>query len=98
MNNTVYPEEKLNKENSAELKGKILDFIKKNKITFISFKNVIYLDKEGLNTLIELLEYSKKQNRELWLCEVKSEIMEFLTFTNLNNLFKIYNNPCNSSE
>lgn len=96
--NTVYPDKKLNKENSSEFKEKILDSIEENEITFISFKNVIYLDKEGLKILIELLEYSKKQSRELWLCELKPEILEIMTFTNLNNLFKINNNPHKSSE
>ncbi|MEC9492857.1 STAS domain-containing protein [Flexistipes sp.] len=89
--NTVYPDEKLNKDSSSELKEKIMYSIEKNKVTFISFKNVIYLDKEGLNTLIGLLEYSKKRKRELWLCEIKPEIMEIMTFTNLSNLFKMYN-------
>jgi len=97
-NNTAYLNEKLNKENSPEFKRKILDSIEKNKITFISFKNITYIDKEGLKTLIELLEYSKKQSRELWLCELKPEILEIMTFTNLNNLFKINNNPHESSE
>jgi|GEM_PF-2518429 len=95
---TVYLDEKLNKENSSEFKRKILDSIEENEITFISFKNVIYIDKEGLTILIEILEYSKKQSRELWLCELKPEILEIMTFTNLNNLFKINNNPYKSPE
>lgn len=95
---TVYLDKKLNKENSSEFRDKILDSIEKNKITFISFKNVIYIDKEGLNTLIELLEYSKKQKKKLKLSELKPEIIEIMNFTNLSNLFKMYNNLHEASE
>lgn len=92
-NNTIYLDRKLNKENLSECRRKILESIEQNEIIFISFKNVIYIDKEGLKVLIELLEYSKKQSKELWLCELKPEILEIMTFSNLNNLFKINNNP-----
>lgn len=89
----IYLDKKLNRSNAAEYKDKLIGIISKNDITILSFKNVIYLDKWGLKIIVELLEYSKKQNRELRLCELKPEIKEILSFTSLSSLFKIYNTP-----
>jgi len=83
-NKTVYLDRKLNKENLSECRRKILESIEQNENTVIYVKNGRYIEKEGLKTLVEVLEYSKKQSRELWLCELKPEILESMTFTNLN--------------
>ena len=60
-----------------------------NKNIKIDFKNLTYIDSSGLGILVGALKKLKKDNRELFLMNLKSNILKLFSITNLDKVFII---------
>lgn len=86
----VYIKGEVNGDSGAELKKKILELFKEKDMAVLSFKNVIYMNSSGLREIIDLLKRSKKDKKELRLCEMSGDIRDMFSFTGLDKVFKIF--------
>jgi anti-sigma B factor antagonist len=86
----VYLKGEVNAQTGLELKNKVLDIFKKTPTVVLSFKGVMYMNSSGLREIIDLLKRSKKENKNLRLCDMSNDIKEMFSFTGLDKVFKIY--------
>lgn len=86
----VYLKGEINAQTGLELKNKILEIFKTKDFAALSFKGVVYMNSSGLREIIDLLKQSRKDKKELVLCEMSKDIREMFAFTGLDKVFKIY--------
>lgn len=80
----------INGQTGLELKNKVLETYKTKNSAVLSFKGVVYMNSSGLREIIDLLKQSRKDKKELLLCEMTKDIREMFSFTGLDKVFKIY--------
>ncbi|MGC8924865.1 MAG: STAS domain-containing protein [Calditerrivibrio sp.] len=88
--NVVYLKGEVNAQSGVELKNHVLEIFKKANTVVLSFKGVMYMNSSGLREVIDLLKRSKKENKNLRLCDMSNDIKEMFAFTGLDKVFKIY--------
>lgn len=86
----VYLKGEMNAQTGLDLKNKILEIFKTKDFTALSFKGVVYMNSSGLREIIDLLKQSRKDKKELVLCEMSKDIREMFAFTGLDKVFKIH--------
>lgn len=86
----VYLKGEVNAQTGLELKNSVLELFKKSNDVILSFKGVMYMNSSGLREIIDLLKRSKKDNKNLKLCDMSNDIKEMFSFTGLDKVFKIY--------
>jgi len=86
----VYIKGEVNGQTGMELKNSILEMFKEVNTVILSFKNVIYMNSSGLREIIDLLKRSKREKKELRLCEMSGDIRDMFSFTGLDKVFKIF--------
>jgi anti-sigma B factor antagonist len=86
----VYLKGEINAQTGVELKNKVMELFIRTNTVILSFKGVIYMNSSGLREIIDLLKRSKKENKNLKLCDMNADIKEMFSFTGLDKVFKIY--------
>ncbi|MCX8083393.1 MAG: STAS domain-containing protein [Calditerrivibrio sp.] len=86
----VYLKGEVNAQTGLDMKNKVLEIFKKSSTVVLSFKGVMYMNSSGLREIIDLLKRSKKENKNLRLCDMTDDIKEMFAFTGLDKVFKIY--------
>jgi anti-sigma B factor antagonist len=86
----VYIKGEVNGETGLELKNNVLEIFKQIDTVILSFKNVIYMNSSGLREIIDLLKRSKRDKKELRLCEMSGDIRDMFSFTGLDKVFQIF--------
>ena len=75
---------------SPNLRDKLLPFFKKKvKGIIVDLSGVSFMDSSGIATLVEGLQWSKKENRQFVLTGLGTNIMNALTLTKLSTVFSI---------
>lgn len=75
---------------SPELKTKVIDLIKKEKMGIkLNCKELNYLDSTGLGVLISILKETKEQNTTMKIENLKPNIYKLFDITGLINIFNI---------
>ncbi len=77
--------------NAVELRGAILETLNNptNKL-IINMTDLDFMDSSGLATLVEALQLSKKNNRQLRLVGLQSRVRHVFEISRLDNLFEIF--------
>ncbi|MCA1927969.1 MAG: STAS domain-containing protein [Calditerrivibrio sp.] len=88
--NVVYLKGEVNAQTGLELKNSVIEMFKKTGTVVLSFKGVMYMNSSGLREIIDLLKRSKKDSKNLRLCDMSADIKEMFAFTGLDKVFKIY--------
>lgn len=65
----------------------------KNPHVLLDFKNLDYLNSEGLNTLIRCLSLTRKRGGDLWITQANDLLNSLFLSTRLTELFSSVNNP-----
>jgi len=75
---------------SPNLRDRLLPFFKKQiKGIIVDLTGVSFMDSSGIATLVEGLQWSKKENRQFILTGLGTNVLNALTLTKLNNVFSI---------
>lgn len=75
---------------SPNLRDKLMPFFnKKIKGIIVDLSGVSFMDSSGIATLVEGLQWSKKENRQFVLTGLGTNVLNALTLTKLNNVFSI---------
>ncbi|OGR14519.1 MAG: hypothetical protein A2277_14135 [Desulfobacterales bacterium RIFOXYA12_FULL_46_15] len=75
---------------SPNLRDKLLPFFKKKiKGIIVDLSGVSFMDSSGIATLVEGLQWSKRENRQFVLTGLGTNVLNALTLTKLNNVFNI---------
>jgi anti-sigma B factor antagonist len=75
---------------SPDLREKLLPFFKKKvKGIIVDLTGVSFMDSSGIATLVEGLQWSKKEKREFILTGLGVNVLNALTLTKLNTVFSI---------
>ena len=76
--------------NSADLKTKLKSLVDEKATDLrINCKNLVYIDSTGLGALVGVLKHVKSHNKEMYLINVKANILKLFRITNLDNVFII---------
>lgn len=86
----VYLKGEINAQTGLELKNKVMELFKTKNSAVLSFKGVVYMNSSGLREIIDLLKQSRKDKKELALCEMSKDIRDMFAFTGLDKVFKIH--------
>ncbi|MBZ4643325.1 MAG: hypothetical protein PWQ25_1349 [Deferribacteres bacterium] len=86
----VYLKGEINAQTGLELKNKVLEIFKTKNFAALSFKGVVYMNSSGLREIIDLLKQSRRDKKELALCEMSKDIRDMFAFTGLDKVFKIH--------
>lgn len=86
----VYLKGEINAQTGLELKNKVMELFKTKNSAVLSFKGVVYMNSSGLREIIDLLKQSRKDKKELSLCEMSKDIRDMFAFTGLDKVFKIH--------
>lgn len=77
---------------SPELRDKLTSFFEKNvKAIIVDLAEVSFMDSSGIATLVEGLQWSRKNKKEFILAGLKSSVRSALALTKLDNVFNIKN-------
>lgn len=75
---------------SPSLRDKLVPFFKKNvKGVIVDLSAVSFMDSSGIATLVEGLQWSKKDGKEFILAGLGTNVMNALSLTKLDNVFTI---------
>lgn len=75
---------------SPNLRDVLIPFFKKNvKGIVVDLAGVTFMDSSGIATLVEGLQWSKKQNRVFVLAGLNDTVFNALSLTKLDNVFDI---------
>jgi len=75
---------------SPNLRDTLLPFFKKNvRGIILDFTQVSFMDSSGIATLVEGLQWSKKENRKFILTGLGKTVFNALSLTKLDNVFTI---------
>lgn len=75
---------------SPNLRDKLLPFFeKKVKGVIVNLSGVSFMDSSGIATLVEGLQWSKKEKKEFILTGLGTNVMNALSLTKLDNVFNI---------
>lgn len=75
---------------SPDLRDNLLPFFKKKvKGIIVDLTGVSFMDSSGIATLVEGLQWSKKEKREFILTGLGANVLNALTLTKLNTVFSI---------
>lgn len=85
-----YLKGEINGQTGLELKNNVIETYKTKNSVVLSFKNVVYMNSSGLREIIDLLKQSRKDKKELLLCDMTKDIREMFSFTGLDKVFRIY--------
>ena len=78
---------------SPNLRDILLPFFRKKvRGIIIDFTKVSFMDSSGIATLVEGLQWSKKENREFILTGLGKTVFNALSLTKLDNVFTIKKN------
>jgi len=82
---------------SPELRDKLLPFFtKKIKGIIVDLTGVLFMDSSGIATLVEGLQWSRKENKEFILTGLGTNVLNALSLTKLDNVFNIKTNTENA--
>ncbi|MFA5906877.1 MAG: STAS domain-containing protein [Desulfobacula sp.] len=77
---------------SPNLRDKLVPFFKKKiKGIIVDLSGVSFMDSSGIATLVEGLQWSKKEKSQFVLTGLGTNVLNALTLTKLNNVFSIKN-------
>jgi anti-sigma B factor antagonist len=86
----VYVEGEINMFTSPQLRNTLLPLLKKKiKGIIVDFTKVSFMDSSGIATLVEGLQWSKKENKEFILTGLSTTVFNALSLTKLDNVFTI---------
>jgi len=75
---------------SPDLRDNLLPFFKKKvKGIIVDLSGVSFMDSSGIATLVEGLQWSKKEKRQFILTGLGTNVLNALTLTKLDNVFSI---------
>ncbi len=75
---------------SPNLRDKLLPLFKKDvKDIIVDLSLVSFMDRSGIATLVEGLQWSKKNGREFILTQLGTNVKNVLALTKLDNVFNI---------
>ncbi|OGR53591.1 MAG: hypothetical protein A3J80_10865 [Desulfobacula sp. RIFOXYB2_FULL_45_6] len=75
---------------SPNLRDRLLPFFKKKvKGIIVDLSGVSFMDSSGIATLVEGLQWSKKEDRQFILTGLGTNVLNSLALTKLNNVFNI---------
>ena len=75
---------------SPSLRDKLLPFFEKDvKGIIVDLKNVSFMDSSGIATLVEGLQWSKKEGKAFVLTGLGANVLNALSLTKLDNVFNI---------
>lgn len=75
---------------SPDLRDKLLPFFKnKLKGIIVDLSGVSFMDSSGIATLVEGLQWSKKEKKQFILTGLGTNVLNALTLTKLNTVFSI---------
>ena len=75
---------------SPNLRDKLLPFFKKKvKGIIVDLSGVSFMDSSGIATLVEGLQWSKKEKRQFILTGLGANVLNALTLTKLDHVFSI---------
>lgn len=78
---------------SPNLRDKLLPLFKKDvKGIIVDLSQVSFMDSSGIATLVEGLQWSKKNGREFILTQLGTNVKNALALTKLDNVFNIQEN------
>ncbi len=78
---------------SPNLRDKLLPLFKKDvKGIIVDLSQVSFMDSSGIATLVEGLQWSKKNGREFVLTQLGTNVKNALALTKLDNVFNIQEN------
>ncbi len=78
---------------SPDLRDKLLPLFKKDvKGIIVDLSQVSFMDSSGIATLVEGLQWSKKNGREFVLTQLGTNVKNALALTKLDNVFNIQEN------
>ena len=84
---------------SPKLRDKLVPFFeKKNKGIIVDLSGVSFMDSSGIATLVEGLQWSKKENKQFILAGLGTNVMNALSLTKLNTVFNIKTNAAAAFE
>lgn len=80
-------------QRSPEIKNKIKDLISEGKSRIvIDLGAVKYMDSSGLGVLVSGLKATRKENGDLKLATLQTEVQNIFELTQLNKVFEIFEN------
>lgn len=75
---------------STEFKGRVMDLINQgNNFFLLNLSKVDFIDSSGLGSMISILKTLSLNNGDIVLCELNKPVLNLLTLTRMNNVFKI---------
>ncbi len=82
---------------SPDLRDKLLPFFtKKIKGIIVDLTGVLFMDSSGIATLVEGLQWSRKENKAFILTGLGTNVLNALSLTKLDNVFNIKINTENA--
>ena len=78
---------------SVDLRGKFMELLqKKPPVLIVDMSQVEFMDSSGLATLVEALQWSRRNNGELKLVGLKQRVRSIFEISRLESIFQIYDN------
>ena len=69
-----------------QLHKEILEFLEKNPVIEIDFKNIDEIDMSGIQLLISMKSYCEKENKEFKIIHIKDDLLYSFELTGTNSI------------
>lgn len=82
---------------SPEVRNVLLPYFNKGTLGIVvDLSQVTYMDSSGIATMIEGLQWSKKEGKRFVVAGLQEKVMDVFVLTNLKDVFEFSEDPLNS--
>ena len=86
----LYPLHEIDSFNGEELKNYIFSISEHVHAVVIDFAKIAYLNSSGLRELIQILKFTRENEKPFYLTQLSEDIKKIFIHTNLDRLFTFY--------